>query len=112
MKKFWIVLAVVCLLVSAVMSVSAAEAVVYGDADGNGRVNNKDLGMLQQYLNEIPVDIDLDVMDVNDDGKVNNKDLGLLQQFLNEWEVTLGPATPDLPEADDNIFNDVELDWT
>ncbi len=54
-----------------------------GDANGDGKVNNKDLGLLQQYLNEWPVTVDTVAIDLNGDGKVNNKDLGLLQQLLN-----------------------------
>ena len=60
-----------------------------GDADGNGRVNNRDQGYLQQYLNEWNVDINLDVCDVDDNGRVNNRDLGYLQQYLNEWDIIL-----------------------
>ncbi len=62
---------------------------VPGDANGDGRVNNRDLGMLQQYLNEYAVAIDLTAVDVNGDGKVNNRDLGMLQQHLNGWNVDL-----------------------
>ena len=65
-------------------------AAIPGDADGNGKVNNKDLGMLQQHLNDWPVTINTDAMDVNKDGRINNKDLGMLQQYLNDWDVTLG----------------------
>ncbi len=110
MKKVLIVLAALCLMTTAVlgvMSVSAA-SVVYGDVNGDGNVNNKDLGRLQQYINGWEVEVNLDACDVNDDGKVNNKDLGRLQQYINGWDVTLGP---DEPEVDDNIFNDTELEW-
>ena len=61
-----------------------------GDANGDGKVNNKDLGLLQRHLNNWDVTIDLDAADANADGKVNNKDLGLLQRYLNGWNVTLG----------------------
>ena len=60
-----------------------------GDADGDGKVNNRDLGLLQRYLNEWEVTIDLTVCDVNGDGKINNRDMGLLQQYLNGWDVVL-----------------------
>ena len=114
MKKFWIVLAALCLLMTTVMGVMSVSAgkIIYGDANGDGKVNNRDLGLLQQYLNEWDVEINEAACDVNDDGKVNNRDLGLFQQYLNEWDVTLGPVNPEPPEGDDNIFNDVELDWT
>ena len=108
MKKAPIVLAVLCLMMTAVMGVSAAGATVYGDVNGDGNVNNRDLGILQQYLNDYEVTIDLEAADVTHDGKVNNRDLGLLQQYLNDWDVTLEPEV----SGDDNIFNDTTLDWT
>jgi hypothetical protein len=111
MKKVWIVLATVCLLASSVLGVMAVSAddIVYGDADGNGKINNRDLGLLLMHLNDAVVDIDLAAMDVYYDGKINNRDLGLLLQYLNDADVTLGPEEP---EGDDNIFNDTELDWS
>ena len=65
------------------------EVVIPGDANGDGKVNNKDLALLQQYLADWDVAIDTHVADVNDDGKVNNKDLALLQQYLADWDVVL-----------------------
>ena len=61
-----------------------------GDVNGDGRINNKDLGLLQQYVNEWNVTVAEAASDVNGDGRVNNKDLGLLQQYVNEWDVELG----------------------
>ena len=55
MKKFWIVAAALCLLLTAtlgVLSVNAGSGILYGDADGNGKINNRDLGLLQKYLND------------------------------------------------------------
>ena len=111
MKKVLLILAALCLMMTAVLSVSAAGATVYGDVNGDGKVNNRDLGMLQQYLNDVGGEIDLDAADVTHDDKVNNRDLGLLQQYLNGYDVSLEPETPDVP-GDDNIFNDTTLDWT
>ena len=112
MKKFWIVAAALCLLLTAalgVLSVNAGSGILYGDADGNGKINNRDLGLLQKYLNDDVVDINLEAMDVDDNGRINNRDLGLLQKYLNDDDVTLGPTEP---AEDDNYFNDTELDWT
>ena len=61
-----------------------------GDANGDGKVNNKDLGMLQQYLNGWDIAINEAAADTNGDGRVNNKDLGRLQQYLNGWSIELG----------------------
>ena len=67
----------------------AAPTTQPGDVNSDGKVNNRDLGLLQQYLNGWKVTIDTNSADVNGDGKVNNRDLGLLQQYLNGWDVEL-----------------------
>ena len=60
-----------------------APAVEPGDVNGDGKVNNRDLGLLQKFLNGSAVTIDTDAADLYDDGKINNRDLGLLQKKLN-----------------------------
>ena len=65
-------------------------AAAAGDANGDGKVNNRDLGVLQQFLNDWDVEVNEAACDVNGDGKVNNRDLGILQQYLNDWDVELG----------------------
>jgi hypothetical protein len=60
------------------------------DIDGDGKVNNKDIGVLLKYLNAWDgVTIAEGSGDINGDGKVNNKDLGLLLQYLNGWDVVV-----------------------
>lgn len=76
-----------------VFSASASVSITleYGDVNGSGKINNKDLGVLMQYLNDWEVDgFFASVADVNVDGNVNNKDYGLLMQYINEWDVKLG----------------------
>ena len=63
--------------------------ILSGDADGDGRVNNRDLGRLQQYLNDWEVVVTAEA-DMNADGKLNNRDLGLLQRYLNDWNAEEG----------------------
>ena len=60
-----------------------------GDVNADGVVNNKDFGILRQYLNHWEVTIDERAADVNADGSVTNKDMGILRQYLNNWDVTL-----------------------
>ena len=60
-----------------------------GDVNGDGTVNVRDLGLLQQHLNGWDVVISLMAANVNGDAGVNVRDLGLLQQYLNGWDVTL-----------------------
>ncbi len=69
-------------------SVNVAEY-VSGDINSDGSINNKDYGLLMQYVNQWSVNIVEGAADVNRDGSVNNKDLGLLMQYLNGWNVQL-----------------------
>ena len=62
----------------------------YGDINDDGKINNRDLGLLQQYLSSFPVTVNLAACDVTNDGRVNNRDLGLLQQYLTGFPVELG----------------------
>ena len=71
-------------LVNAYYVEPPVEVATSGDANGDGKVNNRDLGLLQQHLNDWGVQIDLTVCDLDGNGKVNNRDLGLLQQWLNQ----------------------------
>ena len=64
--------------------------VAYGDLNGDGNINNRDLALMQQFLNGWDVTPDEAAADVNGDGNINNRDLAMLQQFLNGWDVTLG----------------------
>ena len=76
-----------CDLCGHVREVNALQA---GDVNGDGKVNVRDQGLLQQHLNGWEVTISLLAADVNGDGKVNVRDQGLLQQYLNGWDVKLG----------------------
>lgn len=58
-----------------------------GDMNNDGKINIKDLGLLQQRLNGWDVTMEESAADLNADGKINIKDLGLLQQYLNGWDI-------------------------
>jgi len=86
--------------------------VMYGDANGDGEVNLRDVAVLQQYTSNWEVTLNLAAADANGDGEVNLRDVALLQQYTSNWEVTLGPVeTPEEPSDDNNGFNDGELEW-
>ena len=57
--------------------------VIPGDVNGDGNVNNRDLGILQKFLNGDEIAVDELAADLSGDGKLNNRDLGLLQKLLN-----------------------------
>ena len=67
-------------LVNAYYVASDVEA---GDLDENGKVNNRDLALMQKYLNEWEVTVNVLAADLNNDGKINNRDLSELQKKLN-----------------------------
>lgn len=60
-----------------------------GDINNDGKVNNKDLTRLFQYLSKWNVEVNAQALDVNGDGKVNNKDLTRLFQYLSKWDVQI-----------------------
>ena len=73
--------------------------IVYGDANGDGEVNLRDVAVLQQYTAGWDVTLDLVAADANGDGEVNLRDVAVLQQYTAGWDVTLGPVEqPEQPE--------------
>ena len=71
---------------------------VMGDVNNDRRVNNRDLGLLQQYLSGWDVTLNEAAADVNGDERLNNRDLGLLQQYLSGWDVEFVTPTPVIPD--------------
>ena len=102
MKRVLSVLLVVAVLAAMATAFSASAAtLMYGDLDNNGKINNRDLGLLQRYINGVSgTTIDEALADVDASGKINNRDLGRLQQYLNGYDVTLGPKEPEVPAAE------------
>ena len=57
-----------------------------GDVNGDGKINNRDLGTLQLYLNDSDLAgkvFNEQAADMDGNGKINNRDQGKLQQLLN-----------------------------
>ena len=63
---------------------------VYGDVNGDGKVNAKDCALVVQHVTGWDVKLNLTAADVNGDGEVNAKDYALMIQFINGWDVVLG----------------------
>ena len=59
-----------------------------GDLNGDGKLNNKDVTRLMQYLAGWDVDAAVPP-DINGDGKLNNKDVTRLMQYLAGWDVEI-----------------------
>ena len=65
--------------------------IMYGDVNGNGKINGQDLIRLRKYLNGEDVVI-FDGADVTGNGAVNGQDLVRLRKYLNGESVVLGPG--------------------
>ena len=77
--------------------VTEGKFVVYnciaGDIDGNGKVNMRDLTVLQRYYSGWNDQVvNTPAMDVNGDGKCNSRDVTTLQRHFAGWDVTLNCA--------------------
>jgi hypothetical protein len=63
----------------------------YGDANGDGEVNGKDVIVLRRHLVNPVVEIS-DGADANGDGEINGKDVIILRRYL-VGTAELGPAS-------------------
>ena len=59
--------------------------ILMGDINADGKLNNRDLGLLQQYLSGFDVTINAAASDLTADGRINNRDLGQLQRLLSGY---------------------------
>ncbi len=88
-KKVWMIILVLTALCCLILPVSAAVAYSYGDANGDGTVNLKDVTVLRRMLAD-GESTDTGNPDVNADGIVNLKDVTLLRRYLaGDWGVEL-----------------------
>ena len=63
---------------------------LYGDSDGSGTVDMKDLAAMQRKINDWDIEIIPIASDLNGDGDVSMKDLTMLQRYLNNWVIEFG----------------------
>jgi len=66
--------------------------VVYGDANGDGEIDARDIALLQQHNAGWEVELNDAAADVNGDGEIDARDIALLQQHNAGWDVVLGPV--------------------
>lgn len=60
---------------------------VLGDVNNDGKTNVRDTGLIQQYLRDWDVDINICGADVNKDGIIGGTDILLLNARTNGWNV-------------------------
>ena len=66
------------------------KAFIYGDVNGDGKIDGRDATRLLQVLAQWNVKYEEPACDVNGDGKIDGRDATRLLQYLAEWDVTLG----------------------
>jgi len=98
---------IVSLLFAAVMLMglmSMTASAAFGDVDTDGEAGVRDVAMLQQYLAEWDVTVDMVASDMNGDGEVTIRDLAVLQQYLAGWEVTPNVTLPAIGTDIDVVY--------
>lgn len=69
---------------------TTAAPIIYGDLNGDDKINLLDLIALRKRLAKWNIVIDEKAADCNADGEVDLLDLILLRKYLARWDVTLG----------------------
>lgn len=91
---------------------------IYGDADGDGMINAKDVLLLRKYMAGYNIEINTELMDVNLDGAINAKDVLLIRKFMAGYNIILGDKNPERynfkinAEFVDYTKTSVTLGWT
>jgi uncharacterized repeat protein (TIGR02543 family) len=73
------------MLPMSVLTALAQDSILYGDADGNGKVDMSDVNLMEQYIDgdaETINSIHLADADVNADNVVNSDDVALVKEYL------------------------------
>jgi len=80
------------------------KAILYGDVNGDGTVNSRDVTALERSFAGWPEEIDEDAADVDGSGTVNSKDVTSLERHLAGWPgyetlpILLSPSPEQAPE--------------
>ncbi len=87
---------------SVAVTVTEAPAILYGDANEDGKINMKDVLLLRQYLANYDYDTGVSTVsigagaDANGNGTINMKDVLLLRQYLANYDYDTGVSTVQL----------------
>ncbi|SHH44778.1 InlB B-repeat-containing protein [Clostridium grantii] len=90
-KRILSFLLVVCMILSIMPMSALATNVLWGDVNGDKKINLKDVLLLKQYIAGYENDIDKAAADINSDGVINEEDMLLMKQYIAGWDMKLGP---------------------
>lgn len=80
MKKHLCILLLVATVIMNLISVGAAP--LYGDLNGDNKINSTDLTVMNRHLLHVSNVNDETISDLNGDGKINSTDLTLMKRYL------------------------------
>ena len=66
-------------------------SIVYGDANGDGNIDMRDVLLIRKHIAKQPIELSLDASDVTVDGAVDMRDVLLIRKYIAKHPVTLGP---------------------
>lgn len=72
-----------------IIQAAAADIIIAGDINGDGKLNNKDLTRLMKYIADNETTVVKNTVDVNGDGVVTAKDLTRLLKYLSGADVVV-----------------------
>lgn len=84
MFKKYSVLVLFLVLIVGGYNVIYASTSLYGDLNGDGRINSADVTLLNRHIMEAKILDDITLADLNGDGQVNTIDFSLLNRYLLE----------------------------
>ena len=76
-----------------------APAIVYGDVNGDGNVNGRDVLLLRKYMANYDYDTETSTVevhagaDVNGDGTINGRDVLLLRKYMANYDYDTGSSS-------------------
>ncbi len=76
------IVTIVGLLPIQALTIGESSQVLYGDADGNGKVDLQDVYLMEKYIADPETAINFTLADVNADGKVDSADVELVKAYL------------------------------
>lgn len=103
------ILSVIALILGCAAVCCAADVPLYGDANGDGVIDMKDVLTVRKYVAELSVTLNLATADANRDGAINTKDVLWLRKYIAAARPTTTPTAS--PTAVPNATSEMRGVW-